>query len=113
MIFFFFLLINIAYGFDKPCLTCKYFVENKYNPDLSLCSFFKEKIQDGKIFRTIPNFAVHCRNDEKLCGKTGFLHEPIHIRESYEYISSLCSSEFVEESDLLELDFIRKNGIVK
>lgn len=73
---------------------------------------FKDKIYFNNKERLVKNLALHCRSNENLCGKAGYLYEPINIDEkleNYNYIKNLCSGEFVEESDLKELNNIEKD----
>jgi len=57
----------------------------------------------------IPNFAVHCRNDDNLCGKPGFLHEPIinntpELVGAYEELNNRCCGEVNEKNEIEELE---------
>jgi hypothetical protein len=71
-------LLNFALAFEPQCASCKHFVPNvKIFNDLGLCNLFKEtSIHKGKEY-TRQNYAIHCRENENLCGKAGFLYEPI------------------------------------
>jgi hypothetical protein len=64
--------IGTIYGFEQLCSNCKFFIPHQYNSDLGLCNIFKEKSINNNL---IKNFAIHCRNNETLCGKSGFLYE--------------------------------------
>ena len=61
------------------------------------------------------NLAIHCRKNENLCGESAFLHEPIKNDEfdkkfeHYEYIKKLCADDFVEATNLEELEKIEKD----
>jgi len=61
------------------CLSCKHFGFQPNNPNLSMgiCNMFKDKPHNTFI----PNYAVHCRNNEHLCGKSGYLYDPISIAQ--------------------------------
>jgi hypothetical protein len=60
----------------KSCVTCKWFVPNNIRSnEYALCEFFKEKVLFADQEKTMRNFAKHCRDDEKLCGKEGRMHE--------------------------------------
>ena len=61
---------------SPPCYLCKHFIPNvKAFDDLGLCRMFKEvSTHKGKQY-TLPNYAVHCRENENLCGKAGHLFE--------------------------------------
>ena len=107
-----FSFISIILAFEPPCSSCKHFISNnKGNLDLGLCKMFTN----------------HCRNDEQLCGKFGFLYEPANnnnnnnnatettnstIREEelvneYEELKNRCCGEVNEDDELeqLERDF--------
>ena len=74
-----FSLLNIILAFDPPCSSCKHFIINKRGTlDLGLCKLFTVKVSPKEDSITLPNFALRCRNDENLCGKTGFRYEAIH-----------------------------------
>ena len=110
-------LINLIYAFEPSCTTCKFFVPHQTNPnpDLGLCKMFKDKIYSNKNDDEvlINNLAVHCRNNENLCGKSGFLYESINNKnddplENYEFYDNFCCGEFTDKKDLEELDKIEK-----
>jgi len=113
-------LICFVYAYQPSCINCKYFVPNKINPDLGLCNMFQDTIYHNDQKKLVKNLAIHCRGNENLCGKSGFLYEPIDTGknnkndipnrfENYEYIKSVCSNEFVEAADLKELESIEKD----
>ena len=64
--------LSYSYAFEPSCQSCKFFVPHKTNVDLSLCEVFKNRLNNDEI---VKNFASHCRSDENLCGKAGFLYE--------------------------------------
>jgi hypothetical protein len=81
---------------------------------------FQDTIYHNDQKKLVKNLAIHCRGNENLCGKSGFLYEPIDTGknnkndipnrfENYEYIKSVCSNEFVEAADLKELESIEKD----
>jgi hypothetical protein len=62
---------------------------------------------------TIYNFAAHCRNDERICGKSGFLYEAkdedcVDVSETdYDELNELnnrCCGEVNEKDDIEELE---------
>jgi len=74
-----FSLLNIILAFDPPCSSCKHFITNKRGTvDLGLCKLFTVKVSPKEDSIALPNFALRCRNDENLCGKTGFHYAAIH-----------------------------------
>jgi hypothetical protein len=118
-IYLLFLSIVLVKSFTPSCKTCKFFIPNVINDSLGQCTIFQDKVYDNKNQVTLQkNLAVHCRNDENLCGKSGYLYEPIEKDEytktykNYEYIKSLCSDEIVEETNLEELEKIEKELVV-
>jgi hypothetical protein len=48
------------------------------NNELGLCNMFPDAIYNNGKRVLIKNLAIHCRNDENLCGKKGYLHESIN-----------------------------------
>ena len=94
-------LLKIALSFEPmcsspPCSLCKHFIPNvKAFDDLGLCRMFKEvSTHKGKQY-TLPNYAVHCRENENLCGKAGYLFEPKKTDETKE-------TEKIDETEELE-----------
>ena len=59
------------------CSSCKHFIPNvKIFDDLGLCKMFNEiSTHKGKQY-TLSNYAIHCRENENLCGKAAHLFEP-------------------------------------
>ena len=112
IIYVLFMLINSVYSFKPSCSTCKFFIPNNDKPDLGLCNMFQDKLYNKDNSVLVKNMAAHCRRDENLCGESGFLHESnktneneqVERMETYEYIKSVCSGEYVEEDDLTKLE---------
>lgn len=109
LIYLLIILLHTAYSFTPSCSTCKFFIPNNKNHELGLCNMFQDRVYNKADNDLVKNLAIHCRKDENLCGESGFLYESDknevknHI-ENYEYIKSICSSEFVEEDDLKKLE---------
>jgi len=117
-------LINIAIAFEviPSCASCKWFIpNNKGNPDLGLCKMFRYTyLHKGKEMIQ-HDFSTHCRSSENLCGKTGFLYEPISgeekqkqerllesdILNDYDELNNRCCGEVNETDEIeqLEKDF--------
>ena len=108
-----FSLINVLLAFDPPCSSCKHFIPNKKEYlSLGLCKMFTTNVSPkSERIEPLPNLAIHCRNNENLCGKSGFLYEkaestpelgvdPQLINE-FEDLKNRCCGE-VNESDELE-----------
>ena len=64
---------------NKQCVNCKYFIPYKNNKitSLGLCKMFGSKNYDKLNDKFIYNFAEHCRDDEKLCGKNATFYDEI------------------------------------
>jgi hypothetical protein len=64
-------------AFDPPCSSCKFYIPNKKEHfELGLCKMFTTNVSPkSDRIQPLPNFAIHCRNNENLCGKSGFLYE--------------------------------------
>ena len=41
----------------------------------------------------LPKFARHCRNDEQMCGKIGFLYETANNNNTETTSSTICENE--------------------
>jgi hypothetical protein len=115
-------------AFDPPCSSCKFYIPNKKEHlELGLCKMFTTNVSPkSNTIETLPNFAIHCRNNENLCGKSGFLYEKAEsdnknsniepdpesgfereIINEYEDLKNRCCGEVNEEDELeqLERDF--------
>jgi hypothetical protein len=75
--------ITIIFGYEPTCYSCKYFIRhNTGKPELGFCRVFKNIIyRQGKEV-IIHDFAIHCRNNEDMCGKSGFLYKPINAEKN-------------------------------
>jgi len=65
------------YAQNKQCTNCKYFIPYKNNKvsGLGLCKMFGNRVYTKENKNVIYNFAQHCRDDEKLCGKNATFYE--------------------------------------
>jgi len=73
-------IISNAIALETFCTNCKYYIpNNRGNNDLGLCKMFINKCYHRGKEYNLPNYAIHCRNNENLCGKTGNLYEPINV----------------------------------
>lgn len=113
-IFISFLILSYSYAFEPLCQSCKFFVPHKLNQDLGLCELFKNKLNNGEL---VKNFASHCRNDENLCGKSGFLYESkipisnkenIYIEEINDQLNNMCCGEVNEKVEIQEYENMEK-----
>jgi hypothetical protein len=83
-------------------------------PELGLCNMFKDTVSNNGKVRLVKNLAIHCRNNENLCGKSGFLYEPTKKYKkfkNYEYIKGFCQDDSMEEDSLKEIEIIEKELI--
>ena len=121
-IFLLFTAINYVYSFTPSCQSCKFFISNDKNEHLGQCSMFQDAVYHNNVKTLQKNLAIHCRSDENLCGKSGFVYEPVNADkevnadtekkfEHYEYIKKLCADDFIEETNLEELEKIEKDLI--
>jgi hypothetical protein len=101
-------IIN-SYDFTPSCATCKHYVSYTTKHEFGLCNIFKNKIyiKDKEIL--IKNFASHCRRDESLCGKYGYLYECSDKHKAmYKYIYSMGCDDMVEHKTAKELSNMDK-----
>lgn len=69
-----FSFVNIAVAYEISCVSCKWFIPK--NNDLGLCKMFKDTYFNSKKKENIIyNFAMHCKNDENLCGKSATFYQ--------------------------------------
>jgi len=111
MLFFVIMIALFKYvsAFEPQCSSCKHYIPNvKIFDDLGLCRMFKESsVHKGKQY-VLPNYAVHCRENENLCGKSGFLYEPINSNENKLNKVSDEDAKFfkkIDETEQLEKEF--------
>ena len=103
------LFVTSVTAFDPCCSSCKFFIPNKTgNIDLGLCKMFPNTSYLDKNL-TIPNFATHCRNDENLCGKSGFIYESknnmdTEIIREYDELNNRCCGEVNEKDEIDQLE---------
>jgi hypothetical protein len=119
----------LAFSFEPPCYSCKFYIPHKTTPDLGLCRMFRDYINVNNKDSLVNNFAVHCRNNENLCGKSGFLYENNNIEKQnennniekqnenqyeelqnhYEELQNTCCGEVNEKDDIEELEKLEKD----
>ena len=99
---------SIISAFEPSCYSCKFYIPHKTNPDLGLCKVFRDyiKLHDKDVL--VNNLAVHCRNNENLCGKDGYLYENNNIEkqveDDYEELKNRCCGEVNETEEIEELE---------
>ena len=104
-----FSILNVLLAFDPPCTSCKFYIPHKgVSSGLGLCKIFTTNASpNSNVITPLPNFAVHCRNNENLCGKSGFLYEmkdAEKIFEDIEDIKNSCCGEVNETDELEQFD---------
>lgn len=118
MFYYLFLLTSIHFilSYNVPsCTKCKWFKfpSNGLNPELGLCKMFKETYYDKEKETEIYNFAIHCRNNENLCGKSGLLYEENELKKDnetkelnneYEVLKNRCCGEVNETDEIEQLE---------
>jgi len=106
-----FSFVSFVFAYEPSCYSCRFYIPHKSNPDLGLCKVFKDYTNLKNNDLLVNNFATHCRNNENLCGKEGFLYEfnniEKQIEEHYEELKNRCCGEVneTEELDQLEKEF--------
>ena len=109
-ILFFIFITNVIT--DLPnCNNCKWFIPNKKIFDNGLCKMVQHKIVKNKKNIILYEYAQHCRDNEELCGKEGFLYEKNkyifninNIINEIEEIQNRCCGEVNEINEIEELE---------
>ena len=100
--------ISYIYSFEPSCYSCKFYIPHKSNPDLGLCKVFRDYVNLNNKDVLVNNLALHCRNNENLCGKAGFLYESSDIdnkiTDDYEELKNRCCGEVNETQEIEELE---------
>lgn len=65
-------LSAVASVLAPKCVSCRHFIPG-LRPELGKCGAFRSQVGEW----TLPEFAVHSRNNEFQCGKSGYLYENI------------------------------------
>jgi hypothetical protein len=99
----------LAFSFEPSCYSCKFYIPHNSNPDLGLCKIFRDYVNLNNKDVLVNNLAVHCRNNENLCGKSGFLYEPNNnidqtISDQYEELKNRCCGEVNEDDEIEQLE---------
>jgi NifU-like protein involved in Fe-S cluster formation len=114
--------MNYVYAYEKTCSSCKYFIPHLgKKPELGVCRFFKNKPYENSN-RIVYDYAVHCRNDAKLCGSEANFYVKIDdvkiddvnnddsttFVEAYENLNNSCCGEVNEKNEIDELEKLEK-----
>jgi hypothetical protein len=90
-------LISSVCAFEPSCSSCKHFIPNNRGDfDLGLCKMFRTSCYHKGTQYTLPNYAVHCRENEKLCGKSGFLYEMNEVIYDKNLLEQDIQNELIE-----------------
>ena len=97
------------------CTTCKWYIPHiNLNPfcedEMGLCRFFKNKYNYNNIEVNIYEYAKHCRDNESLCGPSGYLYDPrynydanksnkskVNTMHSYNEKNTIDENQYVEQ----------------
>ena len=103
-----FSFISLVFTYEPSCYSCKFYIPHKSNPDLGLCKIFRDYVNSNNKGLLVNNFAIHCRNNENLCGKDGFLYEFNNIEKQietdYEELKNRCCGEVNETEEIEQLE---------
>ena len=104
-----FSFITICFAYEPSCNSCKFYIPHKTNIDYGLCEMFKNEVYLNNKRTLINNLASHCRSNENLCGKEGFLYEKQDADEKqfldeYEELKNRCCGEVNETDEIEQLE---------
>ena len=116
MLFYLLLLsfVSNIFCYEPSCYSCKYFIPHiNGKQELGLCKMYKNNNVHLDKNIIVYDFAAHCRDNENLCGKSGFLYEANDetikkdFSDYYEEINNRCCGEVNEDNEIeqLERDF--------
>jgi hypothetical protein len=102
--------VSNIFSYEPSCSTCKFFIPHvNGNKELGLCKMSKNTpYLDKNVI--VYDFALHCRNNENLCGNSGFLYEPDDetikkdFIDDYEELNNRCCGEVNERNEIEELE---------
>jgi len=92
-------LFNYILAFEPSCTSCKFYIPSKTNnAELGFCRMFKNTCYNKGAQVVLPNYAQHCRENEHLCGKTGFFYEGnIDITKESNKLADQEDNDFINE----------------
>jgi len=108
-------ILKLVVALEPSCTTCKFYIpNNRLHNDLGLCSMFKTTSYHRNKEYILPNYAIHCRENENLCGKTGFLYESLptsidnteeeQINNELNELNQRCCGEVNEKDEIEQLE---------
>ena len=69
-------IMTAVTSYEPLCSSCKWFLPNKNgNVDYGFCKMNKNSIPNRNSNIVMYDYAKHCRNNDNLCGKSGYLFE--------------------------------------
>ena len=91
------------------CTKCKWFVPHKLGvEDYGLCKMHKNTYSLRKNMEvSIYEYAKHCRDNQDMCGKEGYLYEEASENDN-EYQNVIMNDEVVKEDIRKTLKMIEK-----
>jgi len=97
--------MNCIVAFNPLCSSCKWFIPDKMEKnDYGLCGFYKKEYNIKGENHVIYEYAIHCRNNEDMCGKDGINYEKSEImneiESDYNEINNRCCGEVNEKNDI-------------
>jgi len=100
-------VLSFEPGFEPSCKSCKWFIP-KQQSFYSLCGFYKNKQIVNNREYIMYEFASTCRQNNALCGPTGYMYEPQHrsdeLTEAYEELKNRCCGEVNEKNEIEQLE---------
>jgi hypothetical protein len=103
-----------VYAYNPTCISCKNFIPYySGNQEFGLCKMFKNIVYTKGQEKIIHNYAIHCRNDENLCGKSGYLYEAMvdedmsfikQQENEFNELNNRCCGEVNETDEIEELE---------
>lgn len=79
-------IINLVISYEPKCSSCKWFLPNKNgNVDFGFCKMHKNYITNRNNNIVMYDYAKHCRDNERQCGKSGYLFEENKLNANTKY----------------------------
>ena len=98
-------IMKLTISLEPSCASCKFFIpNNRGNNELGLCKMFKNTCYHRGKEYSLPNYAIHCRDNENLCGQKGILYESIQKINDYTNGTEKNTAEQQFENELNELN---------
>jgi hypothetical protein len=96
-LYFLILMLSMNYTMSlnqvKNCENCKWFIKNTNDNSMGLCKLFTTNHNINNVNKITYNFAKHCRDNDFLCGKNGWLFDDININSEIKYLNLLTDNQ--------------------